>query len=106
MKKLIALVLSLLAVASLVAGCSSGKGTTVNSGEKSVTFSLLSSPASLDPATTTDGHSLMVETQLFSMLVESKGGTSSEIKPDIAESWEISELSLIHISEPTRPRLI
>lgn len=31
MKKLIALVLSLLAVASLVAGCSSGKGTTVNS---------------------------------------------------------------------------
>lgn len=60
MKKLIALVLSLLAVASLVAGCSSGKGTTVNSGEKSVTFSLLSSTASLDPATTTDGHSLMV----------------------------------------------
>ena len=36
MKKLIALVLSLLAVASLVAGCSSGKGTTVNSGEKSL----------------------------------------------------------------------
>lgn len=49
MKKLIALVLSLLAVASLVAGCSSGKGTTVNSGEKSVTFSLLSSLPALTP---------------------------------------------------------
>ncbi len=96
MKKLIALVLSLLAVASLVAGCGSGKGTTLNSGEKSVTFSLLSSPASLDPATTTDGSALMVETQLFSMLVESKGGNSSEIKPDIAESWEISEDGLTY----------
>ena len=52
MKKLIALVLSLLAVSSLVAGCSSGKGTTVNSGEKSVTFSLLSSPASPQPLAT------------------------------------------------------
>lgn len=96
MKKLIALVLSLLAVASLLAGCGSGKGTTVNSGEKSVTFSLLSSPASLDPATTTDGSSLMVETQLFSMLVDSKGGNSSEIKPDIAESWDISEDGLTY----------
>lgn len=96
MKKVVALVMSLLAVVSMFAGCSAGKEAVESSGAKSVTFSLLSSPASLDPATTVDGHSLMVETQLFSMLVDSSGGNSAEIKPDIAESWEISEDGLTY----------
>lgn len=96
MKKVVALVLSLLVMISMFAGCSAGNEAAEESGAKSVTFSLLSSPASLDPATTVDGHSLMVETQLYSMLVDSSGGNSAEIKPDIAESWEVSEDGLTY----------
>ena len=92
MKKLFALMLALLLTISALAGCgdSAADSSGGDGGVKSVTFSLLSAPASLDPATTVDGHSLMVETQLYNMLVDSKGGNSSEIKPDIATSWEIS----------------
>ncbi|MGM9661925.1 MAG: ABC transporter substrate-binding protein [Oscillospiraceae bacterium] len=96
MKKVIALVLSLVLTTAMLVGCGGGGETSTEDGVKTVTFSLLSAPASLDPATTVDGHSLMVETQLFSMLVDSCGGNSSEIKPDIAESWDISEDGLTY----------
>lgn len=97
MKKLIATLLTLALAVSLFAGCSApGSQAQPDDGTKAVTFSLLSAPASLDPATTVDGYSLMVETQLFSMLVDSHGGNSADITPDIATSWDISEDGLTY----------
>lgn len=94
MKKAIALLMTIAMMLTLLAACG-GKTETAGASSapagKAVTFSLLSAPASLDPATTVDGYSLMVETQLFSMLVDSHGGNSAEITPDIATSWDISE---------------
>ena len=95
MKRILSLVLTIALAAVMIAGCSNGTKEK-NTAEKAVTFSLLSAPASLDPATTTDGYSLMVETQLFSMLVDSHGGNSAEISPDIATSWDISEDGLTY----------
>ncbi len=94
MKKIIALALALALV--MLTGC--GKGGTASGGGdvKAVTISLLSSPASLDPATTVDGHSMMVETQLFNMLVDSDGGNSADIKPDIATDWTVSDDGLTY----------
>lgn len=94
MKKKIAFALIAALLLMTLAGCGSKK--TADGGVKSVTFSLLSAPASLDPATTVDGHSLMVETQLFDMLVDSDGGNSSDIKPGIATDWEISDDGLTY----------
>lgn len=100
MKRILALILTVAMAAAMLAGCSGTSGTSgtqeAAAAEKKVTFSLLSAPASLDPATTVDGYSLMVETQLFSMLVDSHGGNSAEISPDIATSWDISEDGLTY----------
>ena len=96
MKRIALLMLSVAMVIALFAGCATNAAEETASAEKAVTFSLLSAPASLDPATTTDGYSLMVETQLFSMLVDSHGGNSAEITPDIATSWDISEDGLTY----------
>ena len=57
-------------------------------GAKGVTFSLLSAPASLDPATTVDGFSLMVETQLFSRKMR-LGGTCDMVARINGETWLI-----------------
>lgn len=101
MKKIIAIVLCIALSAALFVGCGSpstsrSPANTAETGEKSVTFSLLSGPISLDPATTTDGSSLMVEIQLFNTLVYSKGGTSAVIEPELATDWEVSDDGLVY----------
>ena len=98
MKKITALVLTLVLMISALAGCgdSGADSSGGDDGVKSLSFSLLAAPTSLDPATTTDGQSLMVENQLYSMLVNSKCGNSAEIEPDIATSWKISDDELTY----------
>ena len=45
---------------------------------------------SLDPATVTDGESVLVVTNIFDSLIAYKPGTT-EIVPALAESWDVSE---------------
>ena len=96
MKKTFALILALVMALVLLAGCGSSSGTGTATGEKAVTFSLLNGPISLDPATTVDGASLMVEIQLYNTLVNSKCGNSPEITPELATDWTVSDDGLTY----------
>ena len=95
MKKKLAVILMLVLALCCFAACGGEKE--ADDGVKSVTFSLLGSPESLDPATTTSGASLMVEIQMYNTLVYSDGGmVSSDIRPELATDWTISDDGLTY----------
>ena len=78
--------------AFMLGGCAQA---VVDSG-KEVTIALTGGPNSFDPATTVDGYALGVEINLYNTLVYSKGGNSSEISPELATEWNVSEDNLVY----------
>ena len=96
----------LVCLAMLVSGCAgkpaSTEGTasekTVDTAaQKQVTIALLSQQTSLDPHTTIDGTSMIAQGgNIYNTLVDSKDEVSSEILPELATEWSVSDDNLVY----------
>ncbi|WP_245523118.1 peptide ABC transporter substrate-binding protein [Thermosediminibacter oceani] len=84
LKKLIALLLSMLIVAGILTGCSD----TATKSSNELVFSITSEPPNMDPQLATDQYSIIVGNAVFEGLVRYYDG---KIYPGMAEKWEVSE---------------
>ncbi len=95
-KRIAAMALACLVVLS---GCTSKSESSggASSGEKEISIGLLSQQTSLDPQLTIDGTSMIAQSEnIYETLVDSKGETSSEIEPELATEWTVSEDNLVY----------
>ncbi|MCG0275446.1 MAG: peptide ABC transporter substrate-binding protein [Thermosediminibacteraceae bacterium] len=83
LKKLTAILLSMLFVASILTGCSD----TATKSSNELVFSISSEPT-LDPQLATDQYSIVVGNAVFEGLVRYYDG---KVYPGMAEKWEVSE---------------
>ncbi|MFE7152361.1 ABC transporter substrate-binding protein, partial [Heyndrickxia sporothermodurans] len=101
-KKLTGLLIFVLVLSLALMGCSSSK----SNGEKGkddgkeksggvLVYARGGDAVKLDPATVTDGESLIVAEQIFDTLVNYKKETT-EIEPGLAKSWNVSDDGLTY----------
>ncbi|MEK5523206.1 ABC transporter substrate-binding protein [Heyndrickxia sp. FSL W8-0423] len=101
-KKLTGLLIFVLVLSLALMGCSSSK----SNGEKGkddgkeksggvLVYARGGDAVKLDPATVTDGESLIVAEQIFDTLVNYKKETT-EIEPGLAKSWKVSDDGLTY----------
>ncbi|TYP58557.1 peptide ABC transporter substrate-binding protein [Thermosediminibacter litoriperuensis] len=84
LKKLTAILLSMLIVAGILTGCSN----TATKSSKELVFSIPSEPPTLDPQLATDQYSIIVGNAVFEGLVRYYDG---KVYPGMAERWDVSE---------------
>ena len=106
MKRLLSLALVVMLVLSLFTACGGdGAGTNPGgeaapaapSGEKdSVIVAMNADPTGFDPQVTLDATAMMVMYNIYDTLVESDGACSSDIRPGLAESWDISDDNMVY----------
>ncbi len=103
-KKLTGVIIFILVLSLALMGCSSSKSNSEKSsdGKKDssdgggvLVYARGGDAVKLDPATVTDGESLIVAEQIFETLVNFKKETT-EIEPGLAKSWEISDDGLTY----------
>lgn len=102
MKKIFSFSLTFVMVLSfMLAGCSSSDESSSNdsggdsdnskkSSQDSLIYGRGADSTRLDPATVTDGESLMVTQQIYEQLVAFKDGTT-DIEPGLATDWDVSD---------------
>ena len=103
-KKLTGVIIFILVLSLALMGCSSSKSNSEkrSDGKKDssdgggvLVYARGGDAVKLDPATVTDGESLIVAEQIFETLVNFKKETT-EIEPGLAKSWEISDDGLTY----------
>lgn len=97
----VSIILAMVLTASLLAtGCgkSSGSGSSGSSGssDDSVRIGLTADPGGFDPQVELDATAMLVMTNLYDTLINSKDGCSTDIQPQVAESWDVSEDALTY----------
>lgn len=94
MKRKIGAALTMTLLASLLAtGCGGGgknSAATEGSGD-SVRIGLTADPEGFDPQVELDATAMIVMSNLYDTLVDSKDGCSTDIQPRLAQSWDVSE---------------
>ena len=106
MKRLLSLALVVMLVLSLFTACGGDSAGTnpggeaapaAPSGEKdSVIVAMNADPTGFDPQVTLDATAMMVMYNIYDTLVESDGACSSDIRPGLAESWDISDDNMVY----------
>ena len=96
----------LVCLAMLVSGCAGKPASTEGTAsektgdkaaQKQVTIALLSQQTRLDPHTTIDGTSMIAQGgNIYNTLVDSKDEVSSEILPELATEWSVSDDNLVY----------
>lgn len=118
-KKVLAILLTTVLAASMLAGCGGGSGSTTEGdtpeasaaeqgseedaeapaaggeGSDTITYGQAADPRSLDPAFADDGESTKINTNIYEGLVRYSDKTT-EIEPSLAESWEVSDDGLTY----------
>ncbi|RHW41726.1 ABC transporter substrate-binding protein [Neobacillus notoginsengisoli] len=106
-KTLKMLLVSLLAVSLLLAGCNGGDGTKKSSGNKggnsgdngskqdTLVYARGADSVTLDPITTTEGETFKVTENIYDTLVNF-GESDTSIQPELAEEWKLSDDSLTY----------
>ncbi|WP_141430465.1 ABC transporter substrate-binding protein [Bacillus sp. 03113] len=99
-KKLTGLLIFILVLSLALMGCSSSSSSSDEGKDSNKSGGVLvygrgGDAVSLDPATVTDGESLIVANQIFENLVSYKKD-STEIQPELAKSWEVSDDGLTY----------
>ncbi|HEY4551765.1 MAG TPA: ABC transporter substrate-binding protein, partial [Bacillaceae bacterium] len=100
-KKMVQLFVAMLVLTLALTGCNSQKSGGSEGGGKSgglLVYGRGGDSVKLDPASVTDGESLIVTEQIIETLVEYEKD-STEIKPHLAKKWDISDDGLTYTFE-------
>lgn len=98
MKRILSSILAVAMVATIVTGCgsdSSSEGSTTSAANDTLTYAQGADPRGLDPALVDDNESAKVTVQMYEGLLNYEDD-STEVKPCLAESWEISDDGLTY----------
>lgn len=97
-KTSVSIILVMVLLVSLLAtGCGNGGGNSSDGGSKdSVNIGLTADPGGFDPQVELDAIAMIVMTNLYDTLVNTKNGCSTDIQPQVAESWDTSEDGLTY----------
>lgn len=91
-RKIISLLIAISIISALLMSCSSG---TVSGSANTIVFAQGAEPRGLDPALVDDGESSKIMGNIYEGLLK-YGDDSTELKPSLAESWEVSDDGLTY----------